>query len=86
MKPQTLNDALRAMTPEQRVRFAKLAKTTPGALRQIAIGKRGASALMAVNIDRAAARMGLRIPREGLNSGCAVCEYARTCSKKEIAR
>jgi hypothetical protein len=82
-KTPTLKAVLDSMTAKQREQFARAAGTSIGSLRQIAAGRRGASALMAVRIDRAAAKRGLILPRASLNTGCAVCEYARTCTRTE---
>ena len=70
-------------TPDQQRRIAALIGrgTSYGSLRHIAAGRRGASAEMAVAIERAAARIGLSIPRESLNAGCKGCEFAKTCRK-----
>lgn len=70
-------------TPDQQRRIAALigGTATYGSLRHIAAGRRGASAEMAVAIERAAARIGLEIRRESLNAGCKGCEFARACRK-----
>lgn len=62
-------------------KLAPLAGTTYGSLRQVAAGRRGASSRTAIAIERAARRLGWDIRREDLNSGCAVCEFARACRK-----
>lgn len=76
-------------TMAQFVRLAKLARTTPGTLRQIAGGyrKSNVTAELAVRIDRAAAVMRSREPalpeiqRESLNAACRGCEFAKRCRK-----
>lgn len=74
-------------TPEQQKRIAALmgGTTTYNSLRHIAAGRVGASASMAVAIERAAKRIGLDIPRESLNAGCRGCEFAKTCRKAQRA-
>lgn len=70
---------LRILTPTQLKRLAALAKTSYDSLRHVASGRRGASAEMAIRIERAAKRMRLDVRREELNSGCRGCEFAKKC-------
>lgn len=69
------------LTPTQRARLAALVPTSVASLRHIQAGRRNASAEMAVAIEVAAAKIGLAIHRETLNSGCRVCAFARQCRK-----
>lgn len=76
-KPQHIS----ALTPAELKKLAPLAKTTYGALRQVASGRRQMSADMASTVERAAARIGLNLPREMHASACSKCEFARQCRK-----
>lgn len=67
------------LTPEQIRRLAPLVPTSIATLRQVAHGQRGVTALKAIAIERAAAKLGLDIRRESLNPGCANCEFAKAC-------
>lgn len=74
-------------TPEQIRRIAALmgGTSTYNSLRHIAAGRVGASAEMAVAIERAAARIGLDIPRESLSPACKGCDFAKACRKAQRA-
>ncbi len=50
-------------------------------LRHYARGRRGIKSLTAITIEKAARKIGLDLRREDLNSGCARCEFARSCRK-----
>lgn len=76
-KPQHIS----ALTAADLKRLAPLAKTTYGALRQVAAGRRQMSADMASTVERAAARIGFNLPRELHASACGRCEFARQCRK-----
>lgn len=76
-KPQHIS----ALTPADLKRLAPMAKTTYGALRQVASGRRQMSADMASTVERAAARIGFNLPRELHASACKGCEFARQCRK-----
>jgi len=47
----------------------------------VASGRRQMSADMASSVERAAARIGLNLPREMHASACSKCEFARQCRK-----
>lgn len=70
---------LSTLTPDQIRELAPLVPTSEGALRQNAVGHRGVSAQRAIAIERAASKIGLSVPRESLNPGCASCEFAKAC-------
>ncbi len=74
---------LRDLTAEQLKKLAPLAKTTYGTLRQVAAGRRSLSASMAIDVERAAKRIGINLPREQHASACAKCEFARACRKAQ---
>jgi DNA-binding transcriptional regulator YdaS (Cro superfamily) len=67
------------LTPEQIREMAPLVPTSEGALRQNVTAHRGVSSQRAIAIERAASKIGLSIPRESLNPGCAACEFAKAC-------
>lgn len=69
------------ITPEQVRQLADLIPTSVNSLRHVVSGVHGVSALRAIEIEHAAAKIGLHIPRESLNSGCAKCEFAAACRK-----
>jgi hypothetical protein len=73
---------IRDITPEQRRRIAELAKTTEGSLRHVQFGRRQASAEMAIRIEAAAAKCGLKIKRESLCAACGGCTLARAARRK----
>lgn len=76
----------RGLDPKQRKRFAALAKSTPGSLRQNAEGGRGISSDLAIRLEKAAARMGLSpLSRADLNEACGRCEYAKFCLKAKLS-
>jgi DNA-binding transcriptional regulator YdaS (Cro superfamily) len=77
-------DKLEDLDVGERHRLAKLVPTSEPTLRQIANGTRQASAGMAIKIERAAAKIGLKIFRSDLAAGCAMCEYARECERRRI--
>ena len=82
---QKLLTMWRQLTPDQRKRFAKLAQTTAGSLRQTVEGRRGISSDLAVRIEKSAQRMQLTpIGRGELNPTCHACEYRRACAKVEL--
>jgi DNA-binding transcriptional regulator YdaS (Cro superfamily) len=64
--------------------------TSYGALRQVVHGRRKMSAEMAIEVERAAKRIGLDVPREENCAACGGCEYAAKSSpfarKKARAR
>jgi len=57
--------------------------TSEAVIRHIATGRRQASSGMAIRIERAAAKIGLHIPRSDLSSACATCEYAHQCERSK---
>ena len=69
------------LTPEQIREMAPLVPTSEATLRQVAHGQRGVTAIKAIAIERAAAKIGLDIRRESMNEGCAACEFAKTCRR-----
>jgi DNA-binding transcriptional regulator YdaS (Cro superfamily) len=69
------------LTPEQIRVMAPLIPTSEASLRQIVKAHRGVSAQRAIEIERAAEMMGLKITRESLNDGCRGCEFAKACRK-----
>lgn len=69
------------LTPEQIREMAPLVPTSEGTLRQIVTAHRGVSSGRAIAVERAASKIGLSIPRETLNSGCAGCEFAKACRR-----
>lgn len=69
------------LTPAQVRQLAEEVPTSVNSLRHVVSGLHGVSALRAIEIEQAAARIGLYIPRESLNSGCAKCEFANACRK-----
>ena len=76
----------REMTPELRRQFTKLMRSTPGAVRQYAEGRRGISPAVAIRIEKATIEMNVKtgiINRTELNQTCHTCEYARRCRKGE---
>lgn len=85
----TLTEWMNAATTAQLARLAKLARSTPGTLRQIAGGyrKSNTTAELAVRLDHAAAVMRSRDPdlpeirRETLSAACKGCEFAKRCRK-----
>lgn len=77
---------IRDLTPAQRRKLAPLVPTTPGSLRQIAMGRRQASAQMAIAIEKAGRRMKVALPREENCAACGGCEYAKKFSKFKAAR
>lgn len=72
---------LQDLTPKQRNALADRMKMNRDALRHIASGYRGASAEMAIKIERAATKMGLPIQRESLCAACGGCEFAKKARK-----
>lgn len=72
---------LKNLTPAQRNALADKMKMNRDALRHISTGYRGASAEMAIKIERAATRMGFAIQRESLCAACGGCELARKARK-----
>jgi DNA-binding transcriptional regulator YdaS (Cro superfamily) len=73
------NMKISTLTPEQIREVAPLVPTSEATLRQVVKGHRGVSAIKAIAIERAASKIGLAIPRESLNPGCAACEFAKAC-------
>lgn len=71
------------LTPEQIREMAPLVPTSEGSLRQVVTAHRGVSAERAIAVERAAAKIGLTIRRESLNTGCASCEFAKACRKNQ---
>lgn len=71
------------LTPEQIREMAPLVPTSEATLRQVAHGQRGVTAIKAIAIERAAAKIGLDIRRESMNDGCGACEFARTCRRAQ---
>lgn len=69
------------LTPEQVRQLAEQVPTSVNSLRHVVSGLHGVSALRAIEIEHAATKIGLNIPRESLNSGCAKCEFAHACRK-----
>lgn len=86
IRPQPKLLALwRSLTPAQRKRFATLAKSTPGSLRQYSEGRRSVNPDLAVRIEKAGVKMGFApISRTDLNETCAKCEFARYCLKAKL--
>ncbi len=75
----------RSLTPPQRKRFAALAKSTPGSVRQLAEGRRGISSGFAIRIEKAGSRMGVgSLNRVDLNEDCRGCEYAKFALKAKL--
>lgn len=75
----------RSLTPPQRKRFAALAKSTPGSLRQLAEGRRGISSGFAIRIEKAGGRMGVGcLNRTDLSDDCRGCEYAKFALKAKL--
>ena len=77
---------IKDLTPKQVHLIADaMEEGSVNALRHLVSGRRGASAARAIAIEKAAARVGIDIPRESLNSGCAKCEFAKACRKIQKA-
>ncbi len=75
----------RQLTPAERKVFAQFAKSTDGSLRQVAEGRRGISADLAVRIEHAVVKIGAKpISRMDLNATCRACEYAKAFKKTEL--
>jgi hypothetical protein len=72
---------LNELSPKVRNTLADRMKMNRDALRHIASGHRGASAEMAIKIERAALRMGIPIQRESLCAACGGCELAKKARK-----
>lgn len=68
---------LKDLTVAQRKRLASLAKISDGGLRHAQTGRRNLSADAAIKLERAAKRIGLDLPREGLCAACGKCELAK---------
>lgn len=87
LKPNPKLMALwQSMTPPQRKRFAALARSTSGSLRQTVEGRRGISSDLAIRLEKAAARLGLKpISRTDLSDTCSKCEFARACLKAKLS-
>lgn len=65
-----------------RRRFADLAKTTVGSLRQYAEGRRNMSPGLAIRVEKATVMLGVpKIDRTELSEVCRKCKYARACRK-----
>lgn len=76
-----------AATLEQKERLARLAGTSVGTLYQLSAGDRKASSEKAIQIEKAAAKLGAGLPplsRMDLNDACRGCEYARLCTKEKL--
>ena len=68
------------MIPASRTIFAKMARTTPGNLRQYAEGRREITPKLAIRIEKAINELHLPpITRMDLNETCRKCEYAIAC-------
>ena len=85
-KPAKPNKALLAlwkpMSLKHRARFAMLADTSLGSLRQYVEGRRGISSELAAQLEKAARLMGVApIDRTQLNVTCRKCDYAKRCLK-----
>jgi len=85
-KPKSVkpNKALMAlwkpMSVKHRARFAMLAGTSVGSLRQYVEGRREISAALAAQIQKATKLMGVPvIDRTQLNATCRRCDYAKQC-------
>jgi DNA-binding transcriptional regulator YdaS (Cro superfamily) len=76
----------RGLEPKQRLRFAKLAKSTEASLRQYAEGRRNISPDLAIRVEKAASRMQIIpiINRTDLSATCQSCEYARFAMKAKL--
>lgn len=82
MKHTTLDQ----LSPKERDELAERAGISPGMMRQYASGARTPSAERAIKIEKAARAQRLIIPRSGLATGCAQCEYARQCERAKGIR
>ena len=72
------------MVPGARVEFAKLVRTSSGSLRQYAEGRRSITPKLAIRIEKAVEKLGLKpINRMDLNETCRNCEYAIACRKQK---
>lgn len=77
---------LKQATPAQRAQLVKLAKTTPGALHQLAGAYRTkgvlrASPELARRIEIATKKIGVTIKRTDLAPVCKRCEFAKRCGQ-----
>lgn len=72
---------IRRLTAEQLRQLSAKSGISYDMLRHYARGRRGIKSLTAINIEKAARKIGLDLRREDLNSGCARCEFARSCRK-----
>lgn len=75
---------IKSLTPAQVHQIADaIPNTSINSLRHVLSGRRGASAARAIAIEKAAASVGIDLPREALNAGCAKCEFAKACRKAQ---
>ena len=72
---------LSQLKPTEREQIAELVPMDPGSVRNISAGRRKASALTAILIERAARKLGLDIRRESMCEGCRKCEFAKAARK-----
>lgn len=73
---------LKDLTPTLRQKIAgQMAWASDAVLRHIQTGRRKASAEMAINIERAAKKVGIDLPRESLCDACGKCDLAKKARK-----
>ena len=71
------------LTVAQRKRVADLAGTNDGTVRHIQVGRRRASADMAVRLVDAARRIGVELRQEDLCEACGGCKLAKIARRRK---
>lgn len=70
------------LEPEDRAALAEaLGLQSDAMLRHLQVGRRRASAELAIRIEKAAKKLKLAVPRETTCDACRGCEYLKACKK-----
>lgn len=73
---------LHQLTPEQRESLAAATDTNADSIRHLGKSRRGASATMAIKLEKGAKKIGIELRREDMCVACGGCEFAKKARKE----
>jgi hypothetical protein len=73
---------LNQLSSEQREELAAVTDTNADSIRHLGKGRRGASAEMAIKLEKGAKKIGIPLLREDMCVGCGKCEFAKKARKE----